>query len=90
MATGGVLALNGRADGSLTDFLGLVDGTDAIRYWDESISGWADITGATYGQDYTLNYITEGDLAGYTALIIPEPATLALLGFGGLLIHRKK
>jgi hypothetical protein len=30
---------------SLIDFLGLIDGTDAIRYWDDFISNWADITG---------------------------------------------
>jgi len=82
MASGGMLAMFGEADESLLGFLGLIDGTDAIRYWDDSISGWADIKGATYGQDYTLSYLTEGDLAGYTMLTVtavPEPATLALL-----------
>ncbi len=76
MATGGMLALNGDADDSLVDFLGLIDGTDAIRYWDDSISGWADITGATYGDDYTLSYLIGGDLDGYTVLTasIPAPA----------------
>jgi T5SS/PEP-CTERM-associated repeat protein len=75
MATGSMLALLGEADGSLLDFLGLIDGTDAIRYWDESISDWSDITGATYGDDYTLDFLTEGDLAGYTMLTVytPEP-----------------
>lgn len=70
MATGGMLALFGDADDSLVDFLGLINGTDAIRYWDDSISDWADITGATYGEDYTLIYLTEGDLAGYTVLTV--------------------
>ncbi len=70
MTTGGMLALYGDADDSLVDFLGLVDGTDAIRYWDDSILDWADITGATYGRDYMLDYLIEGDLAGYTMLTV--------------------
>ena len=90
MGTGGMLALYGDADDSLTDFLNLIDGTDAIRYWDDSASDWADITGATYGEDYTLSYLTEGDLVGYTMLTVPEPATLSLLGVGGLLLIRRK
>lgn len=83
MATGGMLALNGDAHNSLDDFLGLVDGTDAIRYWDDSISDWADIKDATCGSDYTLNYMTTGVLNGYTVLTVgvPEPSTLVgLLG----------
>ncbi len=71
MATGGMLALFGEADDSLVDFMGLIAGTDAIRYWDESIAGWADITGATKAKDYTLEYLTEGNLAGYTMLTVP-------------------
>jgi len=93
MATGGMLALNGDADDSLTDFLGLVNGTDAIRYWDDSISDWADIAGATYGQDYTLSYLTEGDLSGYTMLTVtavPEPATLSLFALGAVTMIRRK
>jgi len=73
MATGGMLALWGDADDSLTGFLGLIDGTNAIRYWDGSVLDWADITGATYGVDYTLAYQTEGDLAGYTVLTVYAP-----------------
>ncbi len=73
MATGGMLALFGDADESLAQFMGLIDGSDAIRYWDESIAGWADITGATRAKDYTLEYLTEGDLAGYTMLTVAEP-----------------
>ena len=65
-------------------------GTDAIRYWDDSVSDWADITGATYGEDYTLSYLTAGDLAGYTVLTVPEPATLSLLALGGLALIRRR
>ena len=76
MATGGMLALYGNADDSLADFLGLIDGTDAIRYWDYPLGDWDDIINATYGEDYTLTYYDSGDLAGYTVLTVPEPATL--------------
>ena len=79
MATGGMLALMGDANDSLASFLGLVHGSGAIRYWNDSISDWADITGATYGEDYTLEYITEGDLAGYTVLTVgTAPITLSV------------
>ena len=92
MDTGGMLALLGDADDSIGDFLTLVSGRDAIRYWDDSIADWADITGATYGADYTLNYLATGDLAGYTVLTVgvPEPATMSLLALGGLAILRRK
>jgi T5SS/PEP-CTERM-associated repeat protein len=83
MATGGMLALKGNADDSLSQFLTLVQGTDAIRYWNASLSDWAPLTTAIYGDDYTLQYLTEGDLAGYTLLTvgtaIPEPSCLALI-----------
>ncbi|MBN2024147.1 MAG: PEP-CTERM sorting domain-containing protein [Pirellulales bacterium] len=70
MSTGGMLALYGDADDSLDAFLGLVEGTDAIRYWDDAIADWAGITGAMAGEDYWLRYLTEGDLAGYTMLTV--------------------
>ena len=72
IAAGGMLALMGDADGSLAEFLDLVGGTDAIRYWDETASGWADILGATNGDDYTLEYINDvgSDLYGYTILTV--------------------
>ena len=93
MATGGMLALHGQADESLGDFMDLISGADVIRYWDDSASNWADITDATYGVNYTLSYLTEGDLDGYTMLTvttIPEPTTILLLGLGGLMLRRKK
>ena len=74
MSTGGMLALQGDADGSLAEFLDLVLGTDTIRYWDDSVSDWADIAGATYGRDYTLSYLVGGALDGYTMLTV-ERAT---------------
>jgi T5SS/PEP-CTERM-associated repeat protein len=85
MATGGMLALGGDADDSLSEFLGLVAGTDAIRYWNASLADWAPLTAGAPGVDYTLQYQDAGDLAGYTLLTVgtlpavPEPDTLALV-----------
>ena len=70
MATGGMLAMNGYAESSLSHFLALVSGTDAIRYWDADAGAMALLTAATYGDDYTLEYLTAGDLAGYTLLTV--------------------
>lgn len=66
LSSGGMLALKSdeTGDDSLTDFLALVGGTKAIRYWDDAISDWAAISAAIYGEDYTLEYVTTGDLAG--------------------------
>ena len=77
MATGGMLALYGDADDSLASFLGLIDGTDAIRYWDYPLGDWDDIASATLDEDYTLTYYDSGDLTGYTMLTVLEPALLA-------------
>ena len=79
MATGGMLALYNADDASglLADFLGLIEGTDAIRYWDYALGDWADIAGGTLGEDYTLSYLTEGDLTGYTVLTVLEVVLLA-------------
>jgi T5SS/PEP-CTERM-associated repeat protein len=89
MATGGMLALAGNANDSLSQFLGLIYGTDNIRYWNASLSDWAPLTTAIYGADYTLEYLTTGDLAGYTLLTVgtavPEP-TAWLLALGMLTI----
>ena len=73
MASDGMLALMGDADDSLGEYLDLVQGTDAIRYWDNSLSAWALLTSAAYGDDYTLEYLTAGDLAGYTLLTVLAP-----------------
>jgi len=91
MATGGMLALEGEGDDSITDFLDLmVFGTGAIRYWDDSISDWADITGATPGEDYSLEYFYTGLGTGYTVLTVPEPATLCILACGALGLLRRR
>ena len=82
MSTGGMLALLCNADDSLIDFYSIIDGTDAIRWWDGSLGDWALLTTATLGTDYSLEYLTAGDLAGYTLLtvgVVPEPGSLAML-----------
>ena len=82
MSTGGMLALAGEADESLDAFLDLINGTDAIRWWDRSISDWAPLTTATMGEDYTLEYIVDGELTDYTILTVgavPEPSVGMLL-----------
>jgi T5SS/PEP-CTERM-associated repeat protein len=76
MATGGMLALKGNVDNSLTQFLGIVQGTDAIRYWNHSLLQWSPLTSATIGTDYTLSYITTGDLNGYTLLTVGSANTV--------------
>jgi hypothetical protein len=68
MASGGMLALKGDADGSIGEFMNLVAGTDAISYWDQAGSSWTTMTHATADMNYTLKYLTDGDLAGYTLL----------------------
>jgi T5SS/PEP-CTERM-associated repeat protein len=103
MDSGGKLALYGKADDSLSQFMSLIEGGsyDTIRYWSEAIiidagrggPGWASILYAPYdGVDYTLEYLTEGDLAGYTVLTVgvPEPATMSLLMIGALCGLRRK
>jgi len=80
MGTGGMLALSGNADDSLESFLDLVSGTGEIRYRDDSTSDWADITGATEGEDYTLGYLAEGELVGYTVLTVTTPTEPATPG----------
>jgi len=70
MGAGGMLALHGQGDDSLGDFLDLIAGTDAINYWDQSAWGWVDITSATDGVDYTLEFHTSGALNGYTVLTV--------------------
>jgi fibronectin-binding autotransporter adhesin len=76
MSSGGMLALAGAGANSIEAFLGLVQGSDAIRYWDESASDWADITAAIEGVDYVLDRLVAGDLTGYTVLtvrLVPMP-----------------
>ena len=80
MATGGMLALRGDADESLSQFLGLVQGTDAIRVWDDSLSDWGPIDSAVFGVDYTLEYLAAGDLAGYTLLTARQAISPGLAG----------
>lgn len=90
LINGGMLAIRGEADGSIMDFYELIyhqltGWYDTLRYWDATRSDWAGITGATPGEDYTLEYFDSGEFEGYTMLTVhttPEPGTLLLLGCG--------
>ena len=95
MATGGMLALYGDADANnddnitIDEFLAMVEGTDEIEYWDGT--DWSNITNATAGEDYSIEYHDDGDLAGYTVLTVtavPEPATLILFLCAGIAHYR--
>ncbi len=72
MASGGMLAVydsDWTSGDGLSEFLELINGTDAIKYWDNA--AWSDITSASYGSDYTLAHISDGgDLDGYTVLTV--------------------
>jgi T5SS/PEP-CTERM-associated repeat protein len=76
IASGGMLAVKGAAAASLADFLALIKGTSAIRYWDKSVMDWTDINGAENGTDYVLTYFTEGDLMGYNLLAVFTPGPI--------------
>ena len=92
MGSGGMFALAGQADDSLEDFLQLIGNRNNILYWEDSVWDWTHISEATRGEDYSLEYLTEGDLAGYTVLTVhaaPEPGTLILAGIGGLVVLRR-
>ncbi len=82
MSQGGMLALVGDADGSLSEFFDLIYGTDAINYWDDSLGDWAPLAHASYGVEYSLEYQSSGSLAGYTLLTvgtIPEPSAIVMV-----------
>ncbi|MGD9127959.1 MAG: dockerin type I domain-containing protein [Planctomycetia bacterium] len=84
MSDGGVFALYGDADDSLSQFLGLVEGTDAIQWWDPAVGDWNSLTTATMGTDYTLEYQTGDAFNGYTLLTVyaiePPPGDANLDG----------
>jgi T5SS/PEP-CTERM-associated repeat protein len=94
IATGGMLALKNNHASSLSSFLGRINGTDDIRYWDDDAWDWDNISAATPGDDYTLIYHATGDLSGYTVLTVttaPEPTTMIALAAGlPLLLKRKR
>lgn len=75
MATGGMLAIAGDIDDSIPQFLDNIPhitSRDVLRYWDETLGFWAPMTDAIPDEDFTLDYLTTGDLAGYTLLTVGE------------------
>lgn len=83
MDTGGMLKLLGNGAADIDAFLGLVVGSDDIRYW--TGSEWDSILNATPGIHYMLSF--DGS---HTTLTVPEPASVVLLGVGGLALIRRK
>ena len=59
-----------------------------------TLLGWAPITSATYDVDYTLEYLTTGDLAGSTVLKVlnaaAELSALVLIGFESMLLAARR
>ncbi len=90
ISSSGMLALKGNTADSITNFLSQIQGTDAINFWDNSLGDWSHISNATYNDNYTLQYLAKGDLAGYTVLaVVPEPVSALLLLFGSLTAVRR-
>ncbi len=73
MGSGGMLALYGDADSSLAEFLGLIEGPDAIRFWDDASWSWVSLTSAAPGDGYSLVRGLHGNLSGYTVLTVNTP-----------------
>ena len=93
LTNGGMFAIKGRTYPSnitLTDFYERFlypssPQAGTLRYWNTRQSAWANLTQATPGEDYAIEYFDSGDLAGYTVLTVgtvPEPHTLVIVGFG--------
>jgi T5SS/PEP-CTERM-associated repeat protein len=93
LTNGGMFAIKGKTYPSnitLTDFYerflySSSPQAGTLRYWNPQQSTWANLTQATPGVDYSIEYFDAGKLAGYTVLTVgtvPEPHTLALVGFG--------
>ena len=81
------------AGNGTTDKYGVAGARRAfVAHWSYN-NGLADTSGSDGGPSDWEDYITDDYkdiLAGTIATMIPEPATLALLGLGGLLLRRRR
>ena len=66
--SGGMLAVRGQSAPYARYFLELVEGTDAIRYWDVDEESWTKLLDGFWDRDYTLKYMAEGPWEGYMLL----------------------
>ena len=82
-----------KKDTVLTDKYGIAGARRAfMAHWSYN-KGLADTSGSDGGPPDWEDYITDDYkdiLAGTIATMIPEPATLLLLGLGGLLLRRRR
>ena len=72
LSTGGTLALAGVLDSDLDEFLGENNAPGSLRYWDARSAAWRPMIMAARDRDYTLQYFSSGDFAGYTLLTVGE------------------
>lgn len=75
----------------------IFDGTDPLVDFQTELFGWNNLTSVVfkgYGSDNGYNFLAIDNLELQPAQVIPEPATLTLVGFGlaalGLRIRRKR
>ena len=68
----------------------LGDWVEALGYHIFPAGADAKIYGDGVHGNVQATYHTSGDAAGYTVVAVPEPATIAMLGLGGLLLRKRK